>query len=620
MKMSFKTLAAFVSLSALMTGCTNDSAGGGSSPLLNVSDKTTVSTVSETETSSQAPSAAGCTITLSENGAEIKGSGAAFSDKTIRITSGGVYELTGACSDGKIEINAGKNDEITLILNNASLTSTSGSVIDCESAKTLTLYTRAGTSNSLSDSAGYDAENDADSAVFTRSDLILAGEGSLEINGKYGDAVKCKDALSINGGELSVTAADDGITGKDSVTVSGGKLDITADGDGIKSTNDTDAGRGFIVIKGGELNVTSGADGIQAETALTVDGGSITIASGGEAADAEITASSEPWDFDRRGKSSTQSTDESSDSMKGLKSGGDLTINNGEISVRSADDSIHSNANIMVNGGTLSLSSCDDGIHADENLTVSGGAITVSKSYEGLEGKSIDISGGVIDVKAADDGLNAAGGDNAEFFGFGQASDDYYISISGGEITVNADGDGVDSNGTIAQSGGVLVIYGPTNSGNGALDYMGSCAVSGGTMIALGASGMAQAPSTLSQPCLSISAEAPANSKIEVKTNGETVLETTTPKAAQSLIFTSDKLKADTEYEIYVSGELVSTVTATDGISGNGANGQGGMGGFGGGQRPDGGFGGQRPDGGFGGGRRPDGGFAEPPSDNAVLG
>lgn len=606
MKFDFKTLAAFISLSAIMTGCANDSTGSGSSPLLNTADKTTVSEESESSKSSEAPAATDCKITLSSDGASVNGNGAEFSDKTIRITRAGVYELSGSCPDGRIEIEAGKNADVTLVLNGAELTSTNGSVIDCESAKTLTLYTNANTENSLSDSAGYGTDDEADAAVFTRSDLIIAGEGSLKVNGVYGDALKCKDALSVNGGKLSVTAADDGITGKDSVTVSGGTLDISADGDGIKSTNDTDAGRGFVTVDGGELSIASGADGIQAETALTVNGGKITIVSGGEAADAEVTASGEPWDFDRRGGNSSQSTDNSS-SMKGLKAGGDLTINGGELDIKSADDSVHSNADIKVNGGTLLLSSCDDGIHADENLTVTNGTITVSKSYEGLEGKSIDIGGGVIAVKAADDGLNAAGGDNAGFFGFGQASDDYYISISGGEITVDADGDGVDSNGTIAQSGGTLTIYGPTSSGNGALDYEVSYAVSGGTLTALGSRGMAQAPSTLSQPCLAISADAPANSKIEVKANGGTVLETTTPKAAQSLIFSSDKMKSGTEYEIYVGGELVSTVTATDGISGDGANGQGGMGGFGGGRPNGGGFGGgQRPGGSFGGGTPPE--------------
>lgn len=620
MKFTFKTLAAFVALSTVMTGCSKDDTSSDSSAgtLLTSADNTSASAESSTGSAGYAGNGADefntslaetdCTIKFENGSISASGDGAKVTNNVVSITRSGVYELSGSCSDCKIEINAGKKDEISLLLNNVELISQSGSVIDCESAKTLTLYANDGTKNSLSDSGNYSgAEDEPDAAVFTRSDLVVNGSGELSINGKYGDAVKCKDAIAIYSGTLSVLAADDGITGKDSVTVYGGTVRVTAGGDGIKSTNDSDADRGNITITGGELEITSEKDGIQAEKALTVNGGRLTILAGGEAADAEITAQSTPWDHDRRGGMGQQGgqTAQSDDtvSRKGLKAGGGITITNGEIDIRSADDSIHSNADIDINGGTLTLSSCDDGVHSDETLRIANGNITISKSYEGLEGKCIEIGGGVISVKAVDDGINAAGGDNGSFFGFGQASSDYYISITGGSITVDADGDGIDSNGTIAQSGGSLTIFGPTNTGNGAIDYEMSYAMSGGTLMAFGAQGMAQTPSTLSQPCLSISTQAAANSVIEVRSGNEVILSATIPKNAQSLIFSSEKFKIGTDYEIYVNGSLITTVTAEEGVSGNGGTGGGFGGGFGGGH---GGFGGPGGQGGPGG--RPNGG------------
>lgn len=584
MKFNFKTLAAFCALSTALTGCSNDNSSSDSSsdPLLNTTDKTVVSDGGKTESSVEVtePETADCTVTFTEDKITAEGSGVSVSGKTVNITKSGVFELSGVCGDCNIKINAGKNDRITLLLNNARLTSQSGSVIDCESAEELTLFLKSDTENSLSDSLDYpDPAEGPDAAVFTRSDLIISGEGDLLVEGKFGDAIKCKDSLTVLGGVIGVNSADDAIIGKDKVDFKGGVLNVTSGGDGIKTTNDTDAGRGGITICGGELNISSGADGIQAEKTLTVNGGKIAIVSGGEAADAEIERKDEPWDFDRRSPQSAEQ--ENTASQKGLKAGGDIEINGGELDIKSADDSIHSNANVKVTNGVLSLSSCDDGIHSDELLNITGGTVTISKSYEGLEGKSIDIGGGIIDVKAADDGMNAAGGDNADSFGFDRASDEYYIRISGGEITVNADGDGIDSNGTIAQSDGVLIVYGPTSSGNGAIDYEKSYALSGGTLIAFGSMGMAQAPSTLSQPCLSISANVSAGSKLQVRAGGVAVLEATTPKAAQSLIFSSDKLTVGTEYEICAGDEVLATVTAEDGVSGNGATGQGGFhGGF----------------------------------------
>ncbi|MDE6728049.1 MAG: carbohydrate-binding domain-containing protein, partial [Oscillospiraceae bacterium] len=601
MKLSFKTLAAFVAVSAMMTGCSkNDNASNGSSnPLIGSTDNTVTSgnvveiTGGSAERLDTVDAETDCKITFEDEGPIFfSGSGVSVTNNTVNITKSGVYELSGSCSDCKITINAGKKDEVTLLLNNVTLSSQNGSVIDCKSAKILTLFSNVGTVNSLSDSDNYMVFDDgSDAAVFTRSDLVINGAGKLTVNGKYGDALKCKDAVEIYNGSITVIAADDGITGKDSVAVYGGSVNVTSGGDGIKSTNDVDADRGNIVVLGGELAIESEKDGIQAEKALVINGGKITITAGGEAADAAVSSQSSPWDFDKRGQGGmTAQGSQSSDtvSQKGIKAGSAITINNGEINVRSADDSIHSNASVDIYDGTLLLSSCDDGIHAEETLKIVSGDITITKSYEGIEGKCIEIEGGTISLKAVDDGLNAAGGDNGSFFGFGQASDDYYIRISGGDITVDADGDGIDSNGIIAQSGGVLTVYGPTNSGNGAIDYERSYAMSGGTLIALGAQGMAQAPSTLSQPCLSINAQAAAGSVIEVRDGSEVILTATTPKNAQSLIFSSDKMKAGTEYGLYVNDELVSTVTAENGVSGNGGSGNGGFGGghggFGGGQ------------------------------------
>ena len=66
------------------------------------------------------------------------------------------------------------------------------------------------------------------------------------------------------------------------------------------------------------------------------------------------------------------------------------------------------------------------------------------------------------------------------------------VKCSDAAVTVNAGGDGVDSNGSVNMSGGVLLVSGPTNNGNGAFDYNSSAVITGGTAILCGSSGMAQ--------------------------------------------------------------------------------------------------------------------------------
>lgn len=608
MKMTFKTLAAMCALTFGLTGCTNDSGSSSSdnaSSSLEASDKSKFSVSGiEPVKEEEILSSTDCKINFSDSEVKGEGIGAEINGNVVTIMSPGVYELTGSSSDAKIIIEA-EGADVKLLLNGINLTSQSGAVIDCESAKLLTICSVGNTKNVISDTVNYtfpDGDDEPDAAIFSRSDTAISGSGELVVNGLYKDAIKCKDGLSISCGKLIINAEDDGITGKDYTVVYDGDISITSGGDGIKSTNSNDEALGYVTIMDGTINIACMNDGIQAENLLTISGGNISVKAGGDVADEEITASSSDiFDRDFRNKffgqgGSSSSNTESSDSCKGLKADGDISISGGEFNITSADDCIHSNSSVTIDNGTFELSSCDDGIHADESLVINGGTINITKSYEGLEGKNITISGGTICVRAVDDGINAAGGDNGSFFGFGTASSEYYISISGGEITINADGDGIDSNGTIAQSGGTLTIYGPTNSANGAIDYESSYALSGGTLIALGAQGMAQAPSALSQPCLSITGNVSANSTIEIRdANGNMVLSTTTPKACQSLIFSCEDFVSGSDYQIYANNTLLKTVTATDGVAGGGTSGNG-FGGMGGGRfNPD-DFAGEKPD------------------------
>ena len=281
-------------------------------------------------------------------------------------------------------------------------------------------------------------------------------------------------------------------------------------------------------------------------------------------------------------------------STKGLKSGGNLTVSGGSITVDSVDDCIHANGSITVNGGTFRLGTGDDGFHADDTLTVSDGDITVSQSYEGLEGHLINIDGGTISVTASDDGLNAGGGSSAMFGRMpGQtnieASSLPVLKISGGTLYVNADGDGLDSNGDLIVEGGVTIVDGPTNSGNGALDSGsengGSIICNGGTILAIGASGMAETFESNSTQCSFIktfSGTMQAGTQITITDeSGKPIFEHKSAKSFNSVVFSSPELVIGSTYTITV-GDQTETITI-EGIS-NGSSLGFGMhgGGFGG--------------------------------------
>lgn len=273
-------------------------------------------------------------------------------------------------------------------------------------------------------------------------------------------------------------------------------------------------------------------------------------------------------------------------SRKGLKSDGDLNISGGTISIDSADDCIHANGNIVISGGEMTLASGDDGIHADLSLTINDGNIDITQSYEGIESFRVYVNGGEILLHASDDGFNANGGGG--FVGVAVSSalsqDIPLLEINGGTIYVNADGDGLDSNGDLIINGGNVIVDGPSNDANGALDSGtesgGSLIVGGGTVLAIGASGMAETFTEKSTQCsfrliLSSSAQAGANITISDE-DGVVLLSHSSAKSFDSVVFSSPDLAIGCTYTVTVDDATYS-VTLDSISSGNSNRSMGGM-------------------------------------------
>jgi hypothetical protein len=112
-------------------------------------------------------------------------------------------------------------------------------------------------------------------------------------------------------------------------------------------------------------------------------------------------------------------------------------------------------------------------------------------------------------------------------------------------------------------SDGTVFVDGPTNSGNGSLDYDGTFDITGGTLVAAGSSGMAQAPSeTSSQKVLNISLlSQEANTTVSVKSsNGDDILTYTPSKTYSSVIISTPYIKDNTKYTVSVGGSSTGDV------------------------------------------------------------
>ena len=254
--------------------------------------------------------------------------------------------------------------------------------------------------------------------------------------------------------------------------------------------------------------------------------------------------------------------DTASDSYKGIKATNAINIEGGTFDINSADDAIHSNNSIAIQNGDFVIETGDDGIHADTLLAIGGGTININKSYEGLESAEINIAGGTIYVTASDDAVNASDGSTEVAAGGrpGEVSGTAQINISGGYLCIDANGDGIDSNGSVTMTGGTVIVNGPTNGGNGALDYDGTFDISGGTLVAVGSAQMAQTPSSTSSQktvAMTFTSNQEANSIVNLQDEaGNTILSFAPSKSYQSVIISSPLLEEGKTYSFSYGGSM----------------------------------------------------------------
>jgi len=219
------------------------------------------------------------TVAFSEEGVIVNGSGVAVDGTTVYITTGGVYLLSGTCSNGRIEVEADKKDKVQLVLNGLDLTCADSAPIYVVSADKCKITLADGTVNALTDAAEYTLALDKQptACVYSKDDLTINGTGSLTVTGNAGNGIGTKNDLTIVSGTITVKAAKNGLKGNDSVSVKDGTIAIDAGNDGIKADTDNKDGKGYVYIAGGTITIIAADDGIQAQTDLTITAGTISV-------------------------------------------------------------------------------------------------------------------------------------------------------------------------------------------------------------------------------------------------------------------------------------------------------------------------------------------------------
>ena len=295
------------------------------------------------------------------------------SGEDLTITEAGVYVLSGTYEDVTVIVEAADDAKVQLVLDGYHVDNVDAPAIYIKSGDKI-FVTSTDSENSLNVTGAFiaDGETNLDAVIFSKSDLVLNGVGTVQITSAQGNAVSSKDDLKITGGTYVVTASEDGFEANDGLYVYDGKFNVTVDKDAFHSENSDDLTVGEILILGGTFNISAGDDAIQGTTKVQIDDGVIIIETSTEGIEAT-----------------------------------NIEINGGDIKLYASDDGINASQKsdldvaIVVNGGTIDVtmgSGDTDAFDANGSITINGGTINVTAGSAFDSDAGATLNGGTVTV------------------------------------------------------------------------------------------------------------------------------------------------------------------------------------------------------------------------------
>jgi hypothetical protein len=255
----------------------------------------------------------------------------------------------------------------------------------------------------------------------------------------------------------------------------------------------------YVRVISGNITVTGAAsDGIHTNDAFIADGGTVSVTAAGDGIQCEE---------------------------------GYIVINNGDFTVNVADKAI--------------TASWDADTSIDPFVTINGGTFNIKSSAgEGIESKSVlTINSGDFNIQTTDDGLNAGS----------------FIYINGGNIYVySTSNDGIDSNGPMTVTGGRIISIAAGGPEEGFDCDRNTFKITGGILIGTGGATSSPTANVSTQPSV-ILGSGSANQLMHIRSSDGETMTFTIPRAYNTMLFSSPKLKQGTTYQVYTGGTTAGT-------------------------------------------------------------
>lgn len=358
--------------------------------------------------------------------------------------SGGSLNIT-ALGDG-IDAGAGaaviNGGNINIISTAADVKGIKGDAGVSVNAGSITMTIAGAQSKGISSKANV-AINGGNIALETSGAAVLETIGS-GYEPSYCTAIKADGTITVSSGIITINSlkaanGGKGLSADGDITITGGDINIATAGDGAVYTNETGAKDSYsatciksdanISLLGGSITCNSSGTagkGISADGTMTIgtlgasDNALVITASttgakflvsgstgggggrpGGGGQDNSDYAN--PKIIKSEGNmiinSGTLRLNGTTDGGEGLESKTTLTINGGNIEIRTVDDCINAASHIQINGGSLYCKATgNDAIDSNGTITITGGSIIAQGAEEGLDcdNNIFIINGGTI--------------------------------------------------------------------------------------------------------------------------------------------------------------------------------------------------------------------------------
>ena len=247
------------------------------------------------------------------------------------------YTLAGSSTDGEFYMTG--SYKATVELDGLTLTNTtpvySGAALCIMDGKRIDLSVKKDTENSLTDAA----TGDQKAALYCKGHLELKGQGTLNVYGKLAHGIKSAEYMQMRKCTVKIKeAVKDGISCDEYFLMESGTLTIDATGD----------------------------DALQCDIDGTTSTGATTDHEGEDSGNIYLLGG-------------TIKLNVTADAAKGLKAGGDVVMQGGEVTITQTG-SIVADADL----------SYPTSIKATGDITISGGTLTISNTADGGKGLSAD--------------------------------------------------------------------------------------------------------------------------------------------------------------------------------------------------------------------------------------